>query len=94
MREKEKNHRINDLLNAETKSKFLCLPYTKQRNFLQKKSFLMKSRSGGLNKKRKGGFSVALATVIKKDPITSIRKLVNELKVYEDCDLIIFTLKP
>ena len=34
MSEQEKKwQRIYDLLNAETKPKFLCLPYTKQRKF-------------------------------------------------------------
>ena len=36
-----------------------------------------------MNKKRKEGFLTALAIVIKKDPTTSIRKRVNELKVFE-----------
>ena len=41
MGEQEKKHqRIYDLLNAETKLKFLHLPYTEQRNFfLRKKEF-------------------------------------------------------
>ena len=49
----KKRSRIYDLLN-ETKPKFPCLPYTKQRLlflgvfFLQKKSFLKKRKSGGL----------------------------------------------
>ena len=34
-------------------------------------------------KKRKEGFSTALATAIKKDPTTSIRKHTNDLKVYK-----------
>ena len=34
--QEKKQQRIYDLLNAETKPKFLCLPYTKQIN-LQKK---------------------------------------------------------
>ena len=37
--------------------------------------------NGRLNKKQKDGFLTALATVIKSDPITSVRKHVNELKV-------------
>ena len=54
--QEKKRKRINDLLNAETKPKFLCLPYTKQRIFFQKKS-LSKKGSGGWNiKKRKNAF--------------------------------------
>ena len=37
----------------------------------------------GLKKKRKESFLTALATMIKKDPTTSIRKRANELKVRE-----------
>ena len=33
MSEQEKKQRIYDLLNAETKQKFLCLLYTKQRKY-------------------------------------------------------------
>ena len=41
MSEQEKKQRIYDLLNAETKPKFLCLAYTKQRkNFFYKKKEL------------------------------------------------------
>ena len=36
---KKKRQRINDLLNAETKPKFLCLQYTKQRKKFNWKSF-------------------------------------------------------
>ena len=79
---KKKQQRIYDLLNAETKPKFLYLPYTKQRkNFLQEKSFLRKSGSGGLDKKQNEDFLTALAKVIKKDPTASIKKQTNELKV-------------
>ena len=60
MTEQERN-------NKETEPKFLCLPYTKQRKFLSKKSFLRKRASEGLNKKRKKGFITALATATKKD---------------------------
>ena len=63
--QEKKQQRIYDLLNAETKPKFLCQLYTEQRkNFLQKKSFLRKKGSGGeLNKKWKEGFFTALAMV-------------------------------
>ncbi len=65
MSEQEKKwQRIYDLLNAKTKPKFLCLPYTKQRkNFTGKEPF-----------KEKVGFLIALTTVIKKDSTTSIKK--------------------
>ena len=57
--------------------------YNAKKKNLQKKSFLRKVGSGGLNKKRKEGFLTALATTIKKDPIMSIRKHANKLKVHE-----------
>ena len=42
-KKKKKGQRIYELLDAETKSKFICLSNTKQRNmFLQEKSFLGK----------------------------------------------------
>ena len=38
--QEKKRQRIYDLLNAETKPKFLCLPYTKQRKiFFTEKEF-------------------------------------------------------
>ena len=40
--QEEKRQRIYDLLNSKNKLKFLCLPYTKQRNFF----FLTKSFQG------------------------------------------------
>ena len=87
MSEQEKKRQIiYDFLNAETEPEFLCLPYSKQRNFffLQKKSFLRKKAVEDWTKKKwKEGFSTALATAIKNDPTTSIRKRVNELKVHE-----------
>ena len=49
---------------------------------LQKKSFLKKRGSGGLNKKRQEGFLTALDTA-NKDPTTSRKKHANELKVHE-----------
>ena len=73
--QEKKRQRIYDLIDAETKPKFLCLP--KQRKSLQKKSFLRKSGCGGLNKKWKEGFFFNCS------PTTSIRKHANELKVHE-----------
>ena len=83
---KEKKwQRIYDPFNAETKPNFLCLPYTKQRIFFFYWKELFKRRGcGGLNKKKtKEGFLTAIATVIKKDPTTRIRKNATELKVYD-----------
>ena len=74
------------MLNGETKPKFLCLLYTKQKKNLPKKSFLRESESesGGLNKKQKDVFLTALATMIKKNATPLIRKRANELKFHED----------
>ena len=71
------------MLDAEIKPKFLYLPRTKLRKFFTEKKFLREMGSGRLNKQRKKAFFIALATVIKKDSTMSIRKHVNELKVYE-----------
>ena len=83
--QEKKRQRIYELLNANTKPKFLCLLQTKKIFFffLLKKSFLRKRGNGGLNQKRKEGFLTALATAIKKEPTKSIRKHANELKVHE-----------
>ena len=82
--QEKKRQRIYDLLNIETKTKFLLSTvYKAKKKFLQKKSFSRKMGSGGLNKKWKEGFLTALTTAIKKDPTTPIRKHTNELKVYE-----------
>ena len=41
---KKRNDKESDLFNAETKPKFLCLPYIKQRkNILEKKLFTEKT---------------------------------------------------
>ena len=42
----------------------LSTVYKAKKNVLQKKSFLRKMRSGGLNKKQKEGFLTVLTTVI------------------------------
>ena len=54
--QEQKGQRIYYLINAETKPKFLCLTYTKQRNIFTQEKSLRERRSGGLNKKRKEGF--------------------------------------
>ena len=46
-------------------------------------SVLRKRGNGGLNKKRNVLFLAALATVIKKEPTSSIRKRSNEFKVHD-----------
>ena len=55
--QEKKRQRNSNLLNVETKQKFLCLSYTKQESFgvffLHKKCFLRKRKSGGLKKKTK-----------------------------------------
>ena len=93
MSEQDKKRRIiYDLPNTETKQKIskiigisLSIVLKANKNvvflFLQKKDVLRKSGSGRLNKNRKECFLIALTTMIKKDPRTSIRKLINELKV-------------
>ena len=62
---------------------FVYCIQSKEKFFLQKKSFLKKSMNEGLNQKWKKTFLTALATVIKKDSIMSIRKHANKLKVHE-----------
>ena len=85
--QEKKRQRIYDLLNAETKPKFLYLPYTKQRKkvffFIEKELFKERGGGGGSNKKEKERLLTALATTIKRGPTTSIRKQSNELKVHE-----------
>ena len=76
---------IYDLLNAVTKPKFLCLPYTKQERYFTEKEIFKKKRGWrGLNQKQKESFLTAFATAIKKDTTTSIRKYAYELKVHEE----------
>ena len=66
--QEKKQQRVYDLLNAETKLKFLCRPYTKQNKNFIGKEFLRKRWGGeGMNKKRKSVLTV-FAAVIKKDP--------------------------
>ena len=81
--QKKKRQRIYDLLNADTKPKFLYLPYTNQRKHFYRKSSFKKKGGGGSNKKRKEGFFTALDTVVKKDPTRSIRNHSDELKVHK-----------
>ena len=61
----------------------MSIVFKAKENFLQKKSFLRKKGSERFNKERKEGFLTALASAIKKDSTTSIRKHANESKVHE-----------
>ena len=83
----KKPQTIYGLLNTEIKPKFLCLLYTKERkNFFTVKELLKEKglwRVEQKKKKRKRGLLIALATVIKKNLTTSIRKHANVLKVQE-----------
>ena len=51
--QEKKRQRVYDLLNAETKPKFLCLSETKQTFFLKE---LFKEKEEGLNKNEKKAF--------------------------------------
>ena len=65
MSEQEKKHqRIYDLLNAESKPKFLCLPYTKQRKIFTEKELFKENWEWKIEQKRKERFLTALATTI------------------------------
>ena len=83
--QEEKRQRIYDLLNVETNPKYSLSIVYKARTFFffTEKELLRKRESGGLIKKRKEGFLTAVASVIKKDPTTSIKKHANELKVHK-----------
>ena len=65
MSKKKSNKKIYDLLNPETKPKFLCLPFTKQRIFLKKKKILKEKWEWRIEQKTKEGFLKDLATAIK-----------------------------
>ena len=78
------------MLNAETKPIFLRLPYAKQRNFFfftEKRLFKEKGEwrveQKKKKKKEKKDFLTALATKIKKEPATSIRKHANVCKIHK-----------
>ena len=51
MSEQEKKQ--HDLLNVETKPKFLCLPYTKQRTFFTEKELLKEKGKKRIEQKNK-----------------------------------------
>ena len=88
--QEKKRQRIYDLLNAEARPKFLCLPYTKQSFFVfffffffTEKQFFKEKGEWRIKQKRKEGFLTVLTTAIKKEPITSIKKHASELEVHE-----------
>ena len=82
--QEKKTTKIDELLNAETNPKFLCPTYTKQKKKItqEKKNFLRKGGLKDWTKKQKEGFLTDLATALKKDAATLIRKQANGLKVH------------
>ena len=57
MSEQEKKRQITyDLPYVETKPKFLCLPYTKQRNFFTEKALLKEKEEWRIEQKTKRFF--------------------------------------
>ena len=82
MSKKRNNKKSMICFTPKLRQIFLFTLYKAKKNCLQKKSFLRKRVSGGLNKNQKD-FLTALAMPIKKDPTTSIRKHANELKDHE-----------
>ena len=77
-KQEKKWQRIYDLLNAETKPKFLCLAYTKKKKKLRKRAFCGKEGIEGWTKTKRR-LLTPLATAIKKGQ----RRHANELKVHE-----------
>ena len=83
--QEKKRQRIYDSLNSETKPNYFCVPYTKQRKlFFHTGKKLFKEKGGWKieQKTKKRLFNFSLATMIKKRPTTSVRKLANELLVH------------
>ena len=83
--QEKKRQRIYDLLNAETTPKFLCLLYTKQRKtfFFTEKELFKEKGEWRIEPKTTRKFLTALATAIKKETTTSIRKHANKEKFHE-----------
>ena len=75
--------RVYDCLMPKLNQSFCSTVYKVRKKWWQKKRFLIKRGSGGLNQKWKEGFSTALNTAIQKDSTTSIVMQANELKVRE-----------
>ena len=83
MREQEKNNKEYMIfLTLKPSQSFFVYSNQSKEKKIRKKRFLRSRGSRRWNKKRKG-FLTSLATTIKKDSTTSIRKLANELKVQE-----------
>ncbi len=72
--QEKKRQRIYDLLNAETKPKFLCLLNTKQRKIFYRKELFKKKAEQRIEQKQKEGLITALATEIMKDPHNDDKK--------------------
>ena len=79
----KKQQRIYIWLNAETKPKFLFLPYTKQRKKMIEKEHFKEKGEWRVERKEKRRILTALATAVKKDATTSIRKQADALKDHE-----------
>ena len=93
--QEKKRQRIYDLLNAETKPKFLCQPYKKQIVFFfTEKELLRKRGVEDWTQKTKEGFWTALVMVIKMDPTTSIRKYASLPGNCEDSNQTRFKPRP
>ena len=95
MSKKRNNKESTIYLTPKPSQSFLSIVYKAKKKNFQKNRFLRKMEIGGLSQKnekkgvlenkqmqRKEGILIALATTIKKDPTTSIRKHF-ELKVHE-----------
>ena len=66
--QEKKRQRIYYLLNADTKPKFLCLLYTKQRKSFAEKDLFNVKVWRYEKKNRREGFLTALASEIKENP--------------------------
>ena len=81
MNKKRRDEKFMICLKPKPSQSFFVYRIQSKDFFFTERQVFKKKWSGGLNKKRKEGYKTALATVIKKDPITSIRKRANKLKV-------------
>ena len=69
-------------LTPESNQSFFVYRIQSKEKLLTEKE-LFKEKVDQEDKKRKEGFLIAVATAIKKDPTSTIRKHSNELKIYE-----------
>ena len=81
--QEKKQQRNSDLLKLKTKPNMFLSSVYKTKEKITEKEVFKEKREWWIEPKRKGDFLMAIATAIKKDSITSIRKHTNELKVYE-----------